>query len=87
VLEKTAQALSALPRDYAAYQNTVFQGCSVIGGSGQGIVLAVGQDTVSGGTMQAPLWRKNGFDRGANSIAWVLIRFMASSPSSLSRSV
>lgn len=77
VLEKTAQALSALPRDYAAYQNTVFQGCSVIGGSGQGIVLAVGQDTVSGGTMQAPLWRKNGFDRGANSIAWVLIRFMA----------
>ena len=81
VLEKTAQALSALPRDYAAYQNTVFQGCSVIGGSGQGIVLAVGQDTVSGGTMQAPLWRKNGFDRGANSIAWVLIRFMASSPS------
>ena len=87
VLEKTAQALSALPRDYAAYQNTVFQGCSVIGGSGQGIVLAVGQDTVSGGTMQAPLWRKNGFDRGANSIAGVLIRFMASSPSSLSRSV
>ena len=77
VLEKTAQALSHLPRDYASYQNTVFQGCSVIGGSGQGIVLAVGQDTVSGGTMQAPLWRKNGFDRGANSIAWVLIRFMA----------
>ena len=23
-----------------------------------------------------PIW-KNGFDRGANSIAWVLIRFMA----------
>ena len=77
VLEKSAQALRTPPRDYASYHNTVFQGCPVIGGSAEGIVLAVGADTVYGGSAQAPLRRKNGFDRGANAIAWVLIRFMA----------
>lgn len=43
---------------------------------GTGIVLTVGQETVYGGLTPSVEARKQGFDRGANSIAWVLIRFM-----------
>lgn len=39
--------------------------------------LAVGEDTVYGGFTVTSVCRKNGFDQGANSIAWALIRFMA----------
>ena len=66
ILEKTARPLPKSDnRPLAQYHNIAFMGSAVVGGSGEGIVLAVGPD------------RKNGFDRGANSIAWVLIRFMA----------
>ena len=66
ILEKTARPLpKSENRPLAQYHNIAFMGSAVVGGSGEGIVLAVGPD------------RKNGFDRGANSIAWVLIRFMA----------
>lgn len=66
ILEKTARPLpKSENRPFAQYDNIAFMGSAVVGGSGEGIVLAVGPD------------RKNGFDRGANSIAWVLIRFMA----------
>lgn len=58
------------------YTNIAFSGSTVIGGSGQGIVLAVGKDTVYGDVGATPA-KKSGFDRGANSIAQVLIRFMA----------
>ena len=78
VLEKNAGSLSSgKKRSYSEYTNLVFMGSSVIGGTGEGIVLAVGEDTVYGGFPAAEVRRKNGFDRGANSIAWVLIRFMA----------
>ena len=46
------------------------------GGTGTGIVLTVGQETVYGGLTPSVEARKQRFDRGANSIAWVLIRFM-----------
>ncbi|PWM24231.1 MAG: magnesium-translocating P-type ATPase, partial [Oscillospiraceae bacterium] len=64
-------------RSYSEYNNLAFMGSSVTGGTAEGVVLAVGKDTVYGGfiTAQSPL--KNGFDQGANAIAWVLIRFMA----------
>lgn len=58
------------------YKNTVFAGSAVIGGFGEGIVLAVGKDTVYGDLGTLSNGKKSGFDRGANSIAWVLIRFM-----------
>ena len=60
----------------AQYHNIAFMGSAVVGGSGEGTVLAVGPDTVYGGFSAGGPDRKNGFDRGANSIAWVLIRFM-----------
>ena len=78
VLEKHAGVLpQGLARTYAEYSNIAFMGSSVTGGAGEGIVLAVGADTVYGGFAAVESRRKNGFDQGAHSIAWVLIRFMA----------
>lgn len=78
IWEKQARVLpKGQARSYGEYENIVFMGSSVIGGTGEGIVLAVGKDTVYGGFSDAEAHLKNGFDQGANSIAWVLIRFMA----------
>ena len=78
ILEKNAGVLPpGQARSYAEYSNIVFMGSTLTGGSGQGVVLAVGKDTVYGGFSSAKAHRKNGFDQGANSIARVLIRFMA----------
>ena len=78
VLEKNAAVLPVgKPQSYGEYHNTVFMGSAVIGGTGEGVVLAVGRDTVYGGFSEAVSSRKNKFDQGANSIAWVLIRFMS----------
>ena len=78
ILEKNADTLvCGQARSYSDYRNIAFMGSSISGGTGEGIVLAVGTDTVYGGFSAAESPLKNGFDRGANSIAWVLIRFMA----------
>lgn len=78
ILEKDASTLSeSKSRSYGEYKNIAFMGSAMVGGTGTGIVLAVGEDTVYGGFTGNLSGRKNGFDRGANSIAWVLIRFMA----------
>ena len=78
ILEKNAGTLAdGQARSYSDYYNLAFMGSSVTGGTGEGIVLAVGKDTVYGGFSSMESHLKNGFDRGANSIAWVLIRFMA----------
>ena len=78
ILEKKADTLvCGQAHSYSDYHNIAFMGSSITGGTGEGIVLAVGKDTVYGGFSVAESHPKNGFDRGANSIAWVLIRFMA----------
>lgn len=78
ILEKNAGTLlQGQAQSYGEYRNLVFMGSSLTGGSGEGVVLAVGEDTVYGGFSGAESARKNGFDQGANSIARVLIRFMA----------
>lgn len=78
ILEKNSDNLiCGQAQSYSDYHNITFMGSSITGGTGEGIVLAVGKDTVYGGFSAAETHPKNGFDRGANSIAWVLIRFMA----------
>lgn len=78
ILEKQSQPLSPGKRhSYAEYRNLAFMGSSVVGGIGEGIVLAVGQDTVYGGFSRAEARESDRFDQGANSIARVLIQFMA----------
>ena len=77
IVEKNAGTLSGPARAYSEYGNLAFMGSSVIGGTGEGVVLAVGRDTVYGGFAAPRSRAKNRFDQGAHSIAWVLIRFMA----------
>lgn len=77
ILEKTPAALVESPKKISDYENTLFLGSTITGGSGTGIVLAVGTDTVYGAFSTSGINRKQAFDRDANSIAWVLIRFMA----------
>lgn len=78
LLEKTARVLGKEKRETCSqYFNIAFMGSSVIGGSGEGIVLAVGKDTTYGEISGAEAGRKSGFDKGANSIAGVLLRFTA----------
>ncbi|MCD8366854.1 MAG: magnesium-translocating P-type ATPase [Clostridiales bacterium] len=76
ILEKTSLPLTESPTKISDYSNTVFQGTTVTGGWGTGVVLAVGADTVYGNFSAEPSSRKEEFDRGAASIAWVLIKFM-----------
>lgn len=45
------------------YNNIVFSGSLVIGGSGEGIVLAVGKETVYGEISRDINIRKNGFEK------------------------
>lgn len=77
ILEKTEFLLEKEPETFSEYTNILFGGTTVTGGSGSGIVLAVGSDTVYGGLNLQTENKNHGFDRGANSIAWVMIRFMA----------
>lgn len=50
---------------------------TVISGSGEGIVLAVGKNTFYGGFVKPDRDDKHSFQKGANSISWVMLRFMA----------
>ncbi len=72
ILEKEA----APAGEEAKAAHTVFFGSTIIGGRGEGVVCALGEDSVYGIPQTEEAVRKNGFDKGENSIAWVLIRFM-----------
>ena len=50
---------------------------TVISGKGEGIVLAVGKDTLYGSFTKEDPDEKQSFQKGANSIAWVMLRFIA----------
>ncbi|MCD7740354.1 MAG: magnesium-translocating P-type ATPase, partial [Candidatus Gastranaerophilales bacterium] len=76
ILEKTADAISNLTSSICKYSNMIFMGSVVIGGRAEGIVLAVGCDTVYGNAVPNEAIHKRGFDKGENSISWVLIKFM-----------
>jgi magnesium-translocating P-type ATPase len=58
--------------------NIVFMGSNVISGSAMGIVIAVGDDTQLGSVAKAISTDGGGtsFEKGVNSVSWVLIRFM-----------
>ena len=59
-------------------ENLAFMGSSVVSGSAKAIVLAVGNDTMLG-MMAKDLNTKppkTTFEKGVNSVSWVLIRFM-----------
>jgi len=58
--------------------NLVFMGSTVVSGSATAVVLAVGHDTMLGAMAKALNVKppKTTFEKGVNSVSWVLIRFM-----------
>lgn len=78
ILEKNAERLNPMTHtSLNSFSNLAFMGTIVISGSGEGIVLAAGINTVYGSYLYELQQTKRGFEQGVNSIAWVLIRFMA----------
>ena len=78
ILEKNAQALSySNSESLTQFENLAFMATTVISGKGEGIVLAVGKDTLYGSFAKEDPDEKQSFQKGANSIAWVMLRFIA----------
>ncbi len=78
ILEKNTQALSySNSESLTQLENLAFMATTVISGKGEGIVLAVGKDTLYGSFTKEDPDEKQSFQKGANSIAWVMLRFIA----------
>lgn len=78
ILEKSNRTYDyAEETPFVQLNNLAFMGTTVISGKGEGIVLAVGKETLYGNFVKSDLTSSNNFEKGANSIAWVMIRFMA----------
>ena len=78
ILEKNAQVSSySNPESLPQLENLAFMATTVISGKGEGIVLAVGKDTLYGSFVKEDPDEKQSFQKGANSIAWVMLRFIA----------
>lgn len=81
-VEKTAVLPGIQPSDQIScgteHPCLAFMGSSVVSGSADAIVLAVGNDTLFGSLaeeLNEPA-AETGFEKGVNSVSWVLIRFM-----------
>lgn len=77
-VEKYGRAVRGGETDALQRDNLAFMGSNVVSGSATALVIAVGDDTVLGSlarqiTGQKP---KTSFEKGVNSVSWVLIRFM-----------
>ena len=78
ILEKNCHALSYSSLEtLTQLENLAFMATTVISGKGEGIVLAVGKDTLYGSFAKPDSDDKKSFQKGANSIAWVMLRFIA----------
>ena len=78
ILEKNCHALSYSSLEtLTQLENLAFMATTIISGKGEGIVLAVGKDTLYGSFAKPDSNDKKSFQKGANSIAWVMLRFMA----------
>ena len=78
ILEKSSRTLGyGSPETLTQLANLAFMATTVISGKGEGIVLAVGKDTLYGSFTKPDAEEKTSFQQGANSIAWVMLRFIA----------
>lgn len=77
-VEKIDQALRKEPEAVTEYPNLAFMGTNVISGTAKGVVTAVGAETLFGdmahSVSEKPV--RTGFEKGVNSVSWLLIRFM-----------
>ncbi|MCL2507449.1 MAG: magnesium-translocating P-type ATPase, partial [Endomicrobia bacterium] len=60
------------------FKNLVFMGSNVVSGSGIGIVVNIGDNTLFGSMSKQIVKKKveTSFEKGVNSVSWLLIRFM-----------
>lgn len=78
ILEKSSRTiLYSQQQPFTQLDNLVFMATTVISGKGEGVVLAVGKETLYGNFIRPDAQGTTSFQTGANSIALVLIRFMA----------
>ncbi|MDR2571452.1 MAG: magnesium-translocating P-type ATPase, partial [Oscillospiraceae bacterium] len=77
-VEKTAHAVESVEA-LTETTNLAFMGTDVISGSAIGVIIATGDDTIFG-EMAKSVGEKpvqTSFEKGVNSVSWLLIRFMA----------
>lgn len=77
-IEKFSESKGEMSSNPLDLSNLAFMGSDVISGSASAIVLAVGDDTVFGSLANRVSEKKaeTNFEKGVNSVSWVLIRFM-----------
>ncbi|MFZ6046218.1 magnesium-translocating P-type ATPase [Pseudomonas sp. CR3202] len=78
VQEKSAKRLAADQHDLLDLPNICFMGTNVVSGSATAVVVATGARTYFGSLARSIVGSRaqTAFDRGVNSVSWLLIRFM-----------
>lgn len=77
-VEKYAGAMEAGSENLLGLPNLAFMGSNVVSGSAVCVVLATGNDTCFGSMAKTITGKRTvtSFEKGINSVSWVLIRFM-----------
>ncbi|MCY1272728.1 Magnesium-transporting ATPase, P-type 1 [compost metagenome] len=78
VQEKSASRLAADQHDLLDLPNICFMGTNVVSGTATAVVVATGARTYFGSLARSIVGSRaqTAFDRGVNSVSWLLIRFM-----------
>lgn len=78
VQEKSASRLAADQHDLLELPNICFMGTNVVSGTATALVVATGARTYFGSLARSIVGSRaqTAFDRGVNSVSWLLIRFM-----------
>ena len=76
-VEKTAQSTQKA-QSLSETANLAFMGSNVISGSATGVAVATGDDTIFGEMAKSVAEKpvQTSFEKGVNSVSWLLIRFM-----------
>ncbi len=78
VREKSAKRIAADQQDLLELPNICFMGTNVVSGTATAVVVATGARTYFGSLARSIVGSRaqTAFDRGVNSVSWLLIRFM-----------
>lgn len=78
-LEKLPDAIDDSIKNHLDSSNLAFMGSNVISGSASAVVVSVGNETVFGSMAKSIVGVKTetSFEKGVNSVSWLLIRFMS----------
>lgn len=77
IVEKRAETYEGEELEsFLQYPNLVFMGTTIISGKGEGIVTAVGKNTAYGNSYIESRKKSDTFEKGANSIAKVMLKYM-----------